>query len=481
MDYLSISPQLNKVQNYQRQVFRGTTYPQTAQNVTSPNLIQIPQDTVEISAEEEIKKKSGLSKGAKVGLTVTGVLGGIVTAGVLISKHQTGKLKKLYAEKMQLVNLPEKIDFKEAKTVEEGIKFAKDVLKVGEVDKNFTLDAINFANRGLVDVSNAQKGKLFIPKKLHYTDAGEKWVACVIQDIESKSFGEMFINSKYFDEKFLNESLTKLLGVEKKTGAAAAKTAEKEAESAFTFVGNYDQKIKDLASRFRKSPDSLSIKEKRDLRYSLQGALSIGDALMNRAPLSTLKNNIKLFEQYGIKVDIDDFAKLSTEKQSDKLHELFKQVKEKSKTDLIIDIPFVTPESVIYHEMGHLQDFAKNLKELDIKQWKIPSFKEAFKNAKEGKKDDSSVMHVANRWGGLTYKGYKDLFLKNPEKFKKRYPDLYEFLTNQESQQAAGRISAYAQTSIGEFIAEVYAKMVRGDKIPDEVMKLYKKYNGPTF
>lgn len=131
--------------------------------------------------------------------------------------------------------------------------------------------------------------------------------------------------------------------------------------------------------------------------------------------------------------------------------------------------------------MGHLQDFAKNLKELDIKQWKIPSFKEAYNNVKKGKKDDSSVMHVDNRWGGLTYKGYNDLFLKNPEKFKKRYPDLYEFLTNQESQQAAGRISAYAQTSIGEFIAEVYARMVRGDKIPDEVMKLYKKYNGPTF
>lgn len=51
----------------------------------------------------------------------------------------------------------------------------------------------------------------------------------------------------------------------------------------------------------------------------------------------------------------------------------------------------------------------------------------------------------------------------------------------QEYQQAAGKVSEYAQTSIGEFIAETYAKMVRGDKITDDVMKLYEKYNGPKL
>ena len=133
--------------------------------------------------------------------------------------------------------------------------------------------------------------------------------------------------------------------------------------------------------------------------------------------------------------------------------------------------------------MGHLQDFAKNLKELDLKHWKLPSFKECYNKARSGRKhiDNSSVEHVDNRWGGLTYKGYKNLFENDPAKFNKRYPDLYEFLTNQEYQQSAGKVSAYAQTSIGEFIAETYAKMVRGDKISDDVMKLYEKYNGPKL
>ena len=152
-------------------------------------------------------------------------------------------------------------------------------------------------------------------------------------------------------------------------------------------------------------------------------------------------------------------------------------------TKVVLDIPYLKPEKTIYHEMGHLQDFAKNLKELDLKHWKFPSIKECYNKARSGRKhiDNSSVEHVDNRWGGLTYKGYKNLFENDPAKFKKRYPDLYEFLTNQDYQQAAGEVSSYAQTSIGEFIAETYAKMVRGDKISDDVMKLYEKYNGPKL
>ncbi len=133
--------------------------------------------------------------------------------------------------------------------------------------------------------------------------------------------------------------------------------------------------------------------------------------------------------------------------------------------------------------MGHLQDYAKNLKELDVKNWKIPTFKDAWKDAKAGKKhpNNTEIDHVNNRWKGLTYDGLKDLFEKEPDKFKKKYPDLYEFLTNQTTQQTAGKISWYAQTSIGEFVAEVYAKLVSGVKLPDDVMELYKKYNGPMI
>ena len=54
-------------------------------------------------------------------------------------------------------------------------------------------------------------------------------------------------------------------------------------------------------------------------------------------------------------------------------------------------------------------------------------------------------------------------------------------MTDQNIQQTAGKVSWYAQTSIGEFVAEVYAKLVSGAKLPDDVMALYKKYNGPML
>ena len=451
--------------------------------------LSYPPDTVEISATDKIKKpKDKMSTAAKAGVTALGVLGGLAIGAVCFAKHQSGKLTKLYNEKMQLVNLAEKIDFKEAKTVDEGIKFAKEVLKIGEVDSNFTLDAINYANRGLVDVSNANKGHLFMPKKMHFVDAKDKYSACVIQTIDSPHFGELYINSRNFNNKELDEWLQGSLGLNKKEVAETAKKTTDTNKKQFTYFVQPDNHTKDLLSRYRKDTNSLTITEKRDQKQTLINASEIRDAHVKRAPLTTLniwKNDLT---KAGINVDVEEFKKLSTEKQAEQLNELLSQLHEKICKNLGVPVPFVTARKTIYHEMGHLQDFAKNLKELDLKHWKFSwseAWKEADKNVKEGhlfkSNHSAEIDHVDNRWGGLTYSGYKELFEKNPAKFKKRYPDLYEFLTNQEYQQAAGKVSEYAQTSIGEFIAETYAKMVRGDKIPDDVMKLYEKYNGPKL
>ena len=121
-------------------------------------------DVVEISAKQEVEKKKGLSKGAKWAIGLTAGLGTIAGTAVLVCKGKTNQLQKLYKEKLVLSNLPEKIDFVEAKTVQEGIDFAKNVLKIKEVSPDFTLDAINFANKGIVDVANANKGKCMLPQ-----------------------------------------------------------------------------------------------------------------------------------------------------------------------------------------------------------------------------------------------------------------------------------------------------------------------------
>ena len=114
--------------------------------------------------------------------------------------------------------------------------------------------------------------------------------------------------------------------------------------------------------------------------------------------------------------------------------------------------------------MGHLQDFGKNLKDIDMKMI-----------------DTANQYLLENRWGGLTYEQCKNVWDTDKAEFKKRYPDLYEFLTNKDYQETAGKISSYAQTSIGEFIAETYAKMIKGETISDKAKKLYEKYKGPVL
>ena len=56
---------------------------------------------------------------------------------------------------------------------------------------------------------------------------------------------------------------------------------------------------------------------------------------------------------------------------------------------------------------------------------------------------------------------------------------MYEFLTNKKIHSTALEVSSYASTSIGEFVAETYAKMIAGKHLSDDVIALYKKYNGP--
>ncbi len=56
-----------------------------------------------------------------------------------------------------------------------------------------------------------------------------------------------------------------------------------------------------------------------------------------------------------------------------------------------------------------------------------------------------------------------------------------EFLQNKDIQATAGKISEYAQSSPNEFVAEAFSLLAQGKKLPDDVMALYKKYNGPIM
>ena len=281
------------------------------------------------------------------------------------------------------------------------------------------------------------------------------------------------MNVKFFDDKYLTEELDKSLGV-RTFAQSTQKGNTKQSESyGFDFVKGLSKEAFRLYEKYVKNPDALTILEKRRLLFE---NLNCYNKLKTFDFESFIKDN-------KLKINLEDFSNLHWTEKPAALRKYC--VDNKLKLKAILDC---TKDDfhIMYHELGHLQDYAKNLKNIHIKNEKITSFKEFCAENEAAKKEgrkihDARVEELGNRFRGTTYTGFAELLKNNPEKFQKLYPDLYEHLTNKEIQKTAGKVSAYAQTSIGEFIADTYAKMIQGDSIPDDVMKLYKKYNGPLL
>ena len=464
-----------------------------ANNVYPPKTEPYPNDSVEISGKEEKKKPSLIKTILGIGAGIAGASATFCGVVILLARHHGNKIAKLYKEKLIISNLPEKIEFKEAKTVQEGIDFAKKILGIKEVDKDITLEAINTANKGLVDVSNANKGKLFIPTRLGFEKPKNKdddFLAYVVKDIYSKKFGNLVVNKNYFDNKILDKEIKEFLYFD--DGEPLYKISDdlKTISSSWR-VGCIrpfpNDDIAELIKKFYKDSSKLSTDEKQQLFYSLDNAYTAAMRTF-RNPLEALKNieetKSEFLAKNNLLFNIYEIELYDTKKQVEFLKDLINKMEEKNEY-WQENFGIESPASTIYHEMGHLQDFAKNLKELDVKKWKF-SFREAWREVKHKQEtgEDISrnlVKEVDNRWGTISKSRYKDLLETSPGKFLIYYPELYEFVTNKQIQQTAGKVSSYAQTGIGEFIAEVYARMIGGKPVPEDVMALYRKYKGPEL
>lgn len=444
------------------------------------------KDKVEIS----IKKKKKTHPIIKLVIGAAIGAGAILTTAFLVSRHQTNQLKKLYDEKLIKTSLPEIINFKEATTLDEAIKFSKEVLKIKDVDKNFSLEAINMINKGLVEVSNANKGKCYLPTALRYkVSKNEKSIASVVNDIHSKDFGRLNINPKYFDNAELEKIIDNILFDKQRN-----KYFSREINSP-QYISNVqlnfqkvtaDKELSSLIQKYYTDRNSMTLKEKKLLAHSL----SENNRVLNRyknSPISFLEEINTAYKTRLEKNNINiNFSELKNRKKKDQIQYVESVLRKIADSGDIIEQSYIIhkPETVIFHEMGHLQDFGKNLKDLDVKQteFTLKGFWEEVKKEFKGENTDINIKPLFNnRWGGRTYPGFEELLNKNPQKFKQKYPDLYEFLTNTEIQETTGKISKYSQTSIGEFIAETYVKMINKEAIPEDVMKLYIKYNGPLL
>lgn len=482
----------NIINNIPKNYYNSVSFRSSGTNaVTIPaenKLERTPtNDKIELSTKKSKRKIHPLLKFA-LGLTV--VAGTVVGSAYLISRRQTKQLKKLYDEKLIQSILPENIEFKEAKTLDEAIKFAKDVLKIKNVDKNFSLEALNMVNKGLVEVSNANKGKSYLPTTLTYKiPKKERAIASVCNEIQSSNFGTLNINPKYFDNKELDKIINTTLFNKEKNRCFAKIDNLNSYQSIYQFNFQHikaNNELSNLIEKFYSNNSTMTLSEKKLLAHSL----TENNKLLNRyknSPISYLEelssSHKEILDQHNIKINIDE---LKRKGKKDQVKEVESILQKLLNSNNVISQTYTIhkPQTTIYHEMGHLQDFGKNLKDLDIEQHKftLKGFWKDLKKEFKGENNNKNLKPLFNnRWGGITYEGFEDLLNKNPDKFKQLYPDLYEFLTNPEIQETTGKVSKYSQTSIGEFIAETYANMIKGETISDDVMNLYKKYNGPIL
>lgn len=356
--------------NIQSIKFNNTIQPKVQTNFkaqTAP-VPDYPPDTVEING----KKKTGMSNGAKVGIGL-GILGTAALAIGLIMKGRGSQAKEVVKH----------IDFKEAKTIEEAQKFAKDKLGVMYHDIH-DLEVINFINEWITKVHN----KCSIIDKTSYP----KFVASS--------------NEKQITAPFLMTSSVKanknfeghILGVNMKT------------------FNNFDEFLNSVIC-----DGSIITKNK-------NGKFIIVD---NAYKTDFVNDVINRMNNYNTKTTFKDKLQLICDIQGISDGEVINGKLQEKVTSIYHNLN---------HELGHLrhQYSAKNY--------------EAMKKVDEFKANNLPVSDITK-----------------------------EFLNTPTIQETAGKVSVYAQESPLEFVAETFADLIEGKTIPEDVMALYKKYNGPMI
>lgn len=330
--------------------------------------------------------------------------------------------------------LVENIDFKPAQTIEEAIEFGKKHLGIRSYNgfEAKDIQVINWVNEGLVNTSNKMKGNLRMPKDIVYTEQlGENTPAAV--ETEGKYKGWFGVNKKIFDniDKSIEESIDSLEQVIR----FVKKDNGKWAFHKHSAIAEDD--AQEFAKQFVKYKEgNFTFKQKLDF-YSSLDVLTNRVNSYNEVPFSTIKQllkqeKIKKFcEDNNILTDLEKIKLLSNQEQ----HNLIQSMQNKGVVFHIgFDIKSMSAFDTIYHEMGHIQDMVPRC---------------------------------------LTTDKYKHDYSKYSDELK-------AWVDNQENMQIANRVSEYASHGPGEFIAETFARMIHGNRLPDEVLALYRKLKGPA-
>ena len=407
----------------------------------SPKLPAMTQDTTSFTTkapEVEEKKKNNAKK--------WGILAGAALAVTVAGLIIRGRLKAV-------TQLAEHIDFTPAKTME----VAKEHLKIEKFDTANDLDMANWVNEGLVNINNKYKGKGHIPKEVRPVPDELKETHKNVIATMSARLGKGFymepiltVNVDFFNNahKFIDKRL-------KDFGFKVIPRKDGCHELAMHMLPffNKDKQldIMLLSEKFvngkASKMDIVALNKSFNDYYAYSHFLAenpmtiINDVYSQKGVVDLLKKHMK----QGSFKSVEELGKMTNKEQVDYLFEA---------SDALTGLPFnqhpsskilASKRSVfdtLYHEEGHLFHHKNTI--LDYEDMHV------VYNKQTGKPDKI----------GALAKG---------------------FLESKEEQFIASTVSRYAKSSPLEFVAEVYARMLNGEKFGDDVMNLYNKYQGPSL
>ena len=341
-----------------------------------------------------------------------------------------GALNLAYGRMYKAGKFALNITFKEAQTIDEAIKFARDNFKIKRFEFGNDLEFMNWINEGLCNINNRFKGKVYIPKTIRFMsekELAQNSNAAAFVDVTSK---DMVFNQNIFNKQNLLNTFFDF--TDSTCNFKETETGEFSCKTSIFFDSHKLMELYPDWKKIKENPDSVSRFELHRLNYKIQdiayGSYSPKTVLNNL--LNTEKFNKKLKDK-NIEVNFDEFLKLDYETQKNFIINLCHKVGIKklvgggtSRSNSIFD--------TLYHEMGHAQHFC-NISLYDFNK------------------------------GMLSDKATE------------------EFLKNSEAQKIAGKISWYAQTSPIEFVAETFKALMSGKELSPETLELYKQYKGPII
>lgn len=323
--------------------------------------------------------------------------------------------------KFNPANFEKHIDFSPAQTIEEAKEFAKKHFHIEKFDLDDDVEVANWVNEGLSRINNAFGGKAHLPKTVSFSDEVNLPDKDVLTSACVNMLGDLYINKQIFDAKSVAKQLKDAMKLFKEKGVPQGIDVKK-------LVG-----LSEKLAPMLEEPSKYSRVEWMQIMQSFDSLIT--DVATPMKGLSAIWNNPKtknILVENGINLNLREIFAKSEDEQKAILDDCMKQLNKKYKfVSIESKDRFLSEFDVLYHELGHLQN------------WSNSSFFDVF-------------------FGKLSSKK------KNVETFLKDY----------DKQQTAGKISWYAQTDPQEFVAEVFAQLCNGKKLDDDVIEMYKKYNG---